>query len=639
MKSSSPLMHSQLRTLLNMVMMVVMVMMLGSMSVSGSTSTFSVKTRPTLCSLVTNNEYEAVMTRFLDEGTISTADQVEVNEVCDGKETPLMIACKGRNRDLVELLVVQGKANVNIRAPNTGDTALILASTHGNLGMVNILLEKGRANANIQKKSGATALMQASFAGHVEVVKALLFLGHANANIQDSAGNSAVLLASMKGYVNVVRVLVENGRADATIPNRGGWTSMQFSIHGGYPALADYILEQNPHIAHLEDGDGKTPIQSAVMSGNVEISKMLLSKYEVNGSTPFADTDMTPVQLACREGHFPIVDMMITGNYFDDINHKNSDGFSSLHFAALSGSSDIVIRLLSVPEVNIDTANVNGSTPLMLAAEKGSLASVVVLVEHGANANLQMISSGRAALHFACERGHKQVVNFLVNGGHVKDVNVKDKVGWPPMRFASYHGFQSIVVLLLEMGGNDASDSLVMASMKGHATVVSVLLKHGASPNFQKSNDKFSALMYAATRGYKDIVTSLLAMSNIDVNLHEKDGWTALMFASFAGHADIVQSLLNVAHIDVNVQCKARAMTAVMLACYQNHADVLKLLVDRDDLDAGLVSTYKSKNAEAFCRTSGSDEFAHILKTRAIEQRERKIGKWSKYKAGSENEF
>ena len=58
-----------------------------------------------------------------------------------------------------------------------------------------------------------------------------------------------------------------------------------------------------------------------------------------------------------------------------------------------------------------------GTTPLHLAAARGHLEVVRMLVEAGAKKDQQTKDDGSTALHFASARGHLHVVRFLVESG------------------------------------------------------------------------------------------------------------------------------------------------------------------------------------------------------------------------------
>ena len=86
------------------------------------------------------------------------------------------------------------------------------------------------------------------------------------------------------------------------------------------------------------------------------------------------------------------------------------------------------------------------------AALRGDLVRVQELV-NAANVD-ERNERGRTVLHCACERGHADVVTWLVGlGAHV---NARNSNGWAPLHRAASHSHPRCVELLLDSGA-DAS--------------------------------------------------------------------------------------------------------------------------------------------------------------------------------------
>ena len=88
----------------------------------------------------------------------------------------------------------------------------------------------------------------------------------------------------------------------------------------------------------------------------------------------------------------------------------------------------------------------------------------------------------------ACKNGQKGVVQTLLSKGEV-DVNKRDAVGLTSLHFASQRGARDIVSLLLEAGAdatacsNDSMTPLHMAVKSGNKDVIRILVDAGADTN------------------------------------------------------------------------------------------------------------------------------------------------------------
>ena len=124
-------------------------------------------------------------------------------------------------------------------------------------------------------------------------------------------------------------------------------------------------------------------------------------------------------------------------------------GKTLLTMAVLRGDKDIVERLISLDvyaDVNcIDDA---GNTPLILACERADGDIVKMLVESGAQVNLQN-KDGMTALMACALSGSKSIARILLDAG-VNDVYVKDAKGRQFGDYALDSGHGDMISILPE---------------------------------------------------------------------------------------------------------------------------------------------------------------------------------------------
>jgi ankyrin repeat protein len=89
----------------------------------------------------------------------------------------------------------------------------------------------------------------------------------------------------------------------------------------------------------------------------------------------------------------------------------NQMGWTALHYAAVIGNHQIMALLLE-HHAYIDAETPNKTTPLMLAARRGEMAAVKLLLDEGADISLKNML-GWTAYDFAVEAERRDIAGFL----------------------------------------------------------------------------------------------------------------------------------------------------------------------------------------------------------------------------------
>lgn len=199
-----------------------------------------------------------------------------------------------------------------------------------------------------------------------------------------------------------------------------------------------------------------------------------------------------------------------------DVNAKDADGWSSLHYAACKRDGGGLIRELLEKGADVNARDGDGRTPLhhAAAARPASDESLKVLLAHGADVTT-VCEAGHAVLHDACRGGKLWLIKTLIEirGGDASQMNTL----------------------------NDAQPIHYAAS--GHqAEVIEYLLGQGVAIDVRDGRGR-TALHYAAADGGLDLMRFLLD-TGAPVDAQSHDGETALYDAAEAGHAEAVRLLL-----------------------------------------------------------------------------------------------
>ncbi|XP_047183681.1 caskin-2-like isoform X2 [Scophthalmus maximus] len=242
----------------------------------------------------------------------------------------------------------------------------------------------------------------------------------------------------------------------------------------------------------------------AVKSGDLLLAHKLLSKVKCNKTKLLGSTKRL------------------------NINYQDSDGFSALHHAALTGTTELLSLLLEAQAI-VDIKDINGMRPLHYAAWQGKADSVLLLLRANASVNSSS-HDGQIPLHLSAQYGHYEVSEMLLQ--HQSNPCLVNKAKKTPLDLACEFGRLKVAQLLL-------SSNMVTALLEGD----------GGHESLEAPST--TPLHLAARNGHKDII-KLLLKAGIDINRATKAG-TSLHEASLYGKTEVVRLLLD-AGINVNMR-------------------------------------------------------------------------------------
>jgi len=157
--------------------------------------------------------------------------------------------------------------------------------------------------------------------------------------------------------------------------------------------------------------------------------------------------------------------------------------------------------------------------------------------------------NGNSPLHIASKLGAKIIVTHLVEVEKV-DVNLKNKLGQPPLILAAQAGHEDVVRELLRLGAEPqvkdihGKTPMHYAAHKGNQQVIELLAEAGG-PLELKDEQGRTPLYTAAYHGIYEICLVLLRRNPTLVNVSEMHGWTPLHAAADQGHLAICELFVN----------------------------------------------------------------------------------------------
>jgi ankyrin repeat protein len=244
-------------------------------------------------------------------------------------------------------------------------------------------------------------------------------------------------------------------------------------------------------------------------------------------------------------------------------NVEGPDGITPLMVAAETGSLD-AMKMLIDRHADVNAKNINGSTALMWSVTDPK--KVRLLLDHGADVDVAA-RSGRTALIVASfANPSAEVVRMLLAKG--ANVAVMDQRKVTPLNAATFGNDTATVRLLLDASADvNTADTfigltpLINASGNRNLEAVKLLLAKGANVN---------------------AVSKTQDLPKIQTGTVEFGGWTPLLMAAPFGPSEIVTTLMD-AGAKVNVQ-DYRGFSPLMLAAATDHAnpEIVRLLLARN---------------------------------------------------------
>ena len=221
----------------------------------------------------------------------------------------------------------------------------------------------------------------------------------------------------------------------------------------------------------------------------------------------------------------------------------------SLHDAARDGKTDQV-RLHVAAKADLDARDEDGKTALALAADRGHLEVVKVLVSAGADVNARNtgVAGGSTPLHMASgHRNREPIMQLLIDNG--AKVNTKGMLNATPLHIASLSGYPTNINLLLKHGADiaavkDGGATALHEAARGgtdNASAVEALIAAKADVKAVDGRGQ-TALHLAASEGNQGAVKVLLA-NGADVNAKDKKDRTPIYYASRRRKQEVVELL------------------------------------------------------------------------------------------------
>lgn len=258
--------------------------------------------------------------------------------------------------------------------------------------------------------------------------------------------------AAFQGQEAALVLLHQNG-ADINEVTANGYSCLHLAARSKTGGVATaYLLEKSTIDIDALSNNGTTALMEAARSGSETAVKEILKK---NPRTDISNAQSpAAIALAARNGHFGIVTALAERGA--DINSTDTLLRTPLWQAVLERREDIADYLMARGAVT-NTADLQGQTLLMVAAQRANIKLMTALLEAGHDPT-ERDSNGNTALHYAChddtaDNAKKAAALLLKHGAWI---DAQNKRGEDALGHARAKGrSMPSLVNLLEAAQND----------------------------------------------------------------------------------------------------------------------------------------------------------------------------------------
>lgn len=420
---------------------------------------------------------------------------VDVNMSNSSNKFPLQIAIELQLNDIALYLLNSG-VKMNYINKNTACNYLYHSFYYGmNLNFLKRLIELG---VDINEKCyGVMPLHLACKNIIYKEITELLIKKGADVNALDKNMRTPLHYACDNDNLKYVKLLHENGAGNIKSKPYSDWdlgfreaeTPVDIAKRRGNLKIIKYFEENEFGAINLErqreieeERERERERERDVASREAVMTREDIAEIEENRSSLFD---------VITEGNVDKIEDSI--KLLSDINIKNSDGLTPLHF---------VISMISESTKKIDN--------------KKYYEIFILLLTYGANPNIKNTAGG-TPFALACYYGLEELVIFMVNKSLV-DINLKNPNGYTPIYSAILSGNFNIVEHLLDNGADlhikssinqNALHILCNEAEEQSMDIANLLLDHGVDVNAVDDYNN-TPLVYAISWKNKELQKLLI---------------------------------------------------------------------------------------------------------------------------------
>ena len=496
-----------------------------------------------------------------------------VNVVDADEKLPLHFACSHKSLEMVQL--VSGCEDVNGK-DSQGDTPLHIACKNETLKTVRFLIREKLCDPTLQNKQGQLCLHIACQKQSLEMAK---LVSDCDPNCTMNCGDTPLHITCRHGNLSIAKYLIIERKCDLTVRNSNGELPFHYACMHSLEMVRLIVDVCQQSVVSTTTNEGTTPLHFACLCGKLEIVTFLTEEKAVNPSA-HDKNGLTPLHYACHfYGYrymymYPRVDneivaaiakYLVTRHECNPLESKNTahqyseyhnSNYSPLEKAVVEGNLELVTALTS-GNLNVDYLSSSGESMLHVACAHRQLEIVEFLVTGRYCNQVVQNHTGQTALHIACKIGCLETVKLVSSNCDVNTQTVDG--GDTPLHIACLYGHNiAIAKFLIEVRRSNSSIPNSQGDMALHIACKrnSLALVTSVSNCDVNARSRGDTPLHITLNTYygkekEQIVNYLVNDKHCDLSLPDEHGWLPLHIACQCSSLAIVKLCSN---CDVNAK-------------------------------------------------------------------------------------
>ncbi|XP_030640327.1 ankyrin repeat domain-containing protein 16 [Chanos chanos] len=224
-------------------------------------------------------------------------------------------------------------------------TPLMMACTRRNLEVIRALLDHG-ADPVLRNKDGWNSFHIACREGDPAIIEHLLSFNPEVWRTESKTLRTPLHTAAMHNREEVVRILLERCGYGSDSTDSCGITPFTDAVRNGNITIARLLLDKHQASPYAVDVLGAQPLHHAAVTAQDRSLCFLVDELHVDVNVRAADSGLTALHYAAKEGHMGTVKALLSLGA--DLHIKDQRGRTALHMACIGQHAETARMLLQL---------------------------------------------------------------------------------------------------------------------------------------------------------------------------------------------------------------------------------------------------------------------------------------------------